>query len=306
MFKALSEYGVGERVTDTAMIQDIKVVPCKDGSTAWFCTCVAKEVSFTGKLWKVDSDMSVVNTLKGKVVQLVGTINVWDNKRELKIAEMRLVDEDSKNYMESVDYGALSEEFTQLLRQNLSEPYMNVARLLLQAIDYKAFITRAAALGFHDAVIGGLIHHTVKCMKIFLCFTVLYPEMEPFKEVTLLGIALHDIGKIWEYTEEKQMSELWFVDHKAYGIECLALHKDAIVEQIGISNYYHLMALINEHHGEFGEPCHSVPACLAHYVDFAESRVTHLMQEFTKAKATGVTDMYIDEAHVSTNIPAPV
>jgi len=48
------------------------------------------------------------------------------------------------------------------------------------------------------------------------------------------------------------------------------------IEPLGEEFYYRLQAIIQQHHGEFGEPCHTVEAYIVHLVDMFESRVQML------------------------------
>ena len=45
------------------------------------------------------------------------------------------------------------------------------------------------------------------------------------------------------------------------------------IEPFGADFYYRLQAIIQQHHGEFGEPCHTVESYLVHLVDMFESRI---------------------------------
>lgn len=108
------------------------------------------------------------------------------------------------------------------------------------------------------------------------------------KDLVFIGLAVHDMGKILEYNNGTR-TEIAFATHNFLGQEILFEFKKDIVEgfeapvkgsdepivvePFGTDFYYRLQAIIQQHHGEFGEPCHTVEAYLVHLVGMFESRV---------------------------------
>lgn len=62
------------------------------------------------------------------------------------------------------------------------------------------FQTVPGGISMHHAYRSGLLEHTVRMLRAAQALLPLYPEVHP--GLTLAGIALHDAGKVAEYTSE--------------------------------------------------------------------------------------------------------
>lgn len=77
----------------------------------------------------------------------------------------------------------------------LAEAYVTDEELMSK------FRTAPAAMSLHHAWIGGLLEHTLQLLKLAEKMLPLYPQLN--RDVVLMGLFLHDLGKTAELTWEK-------------------------------------------------------------------------------------------------------
>ena len=134
----------------------------------------------------------------------------------------------------------------------------------------------AAAKTVHHAYAGGLLEHTVSCIKLAHRLADQYPQVD--RDLLVAGAFFHDIGKIRElqgdrnaeYTDEGRL-----VGHLVMAAQWI--HDKA--RRIGAPRdlEHHIVHLVLAHHGrmDYGSP--KVPmtleALLTHYIDELDSRV---------------------------------
>jgi 3'-5' exoribonuclease len=134
----------------------------------------------------------------------------------------------------------------------------------------------AAAKTVHHAYAGGLLEHTVSCLKLAHRLADHYPQAD--RDLLVAGAFFHDLGKIRElqgdrnaeYTDEGRL-----VGHLVMAAQWI--HDKA--RRIGAPRdlEHHVVHLVLAHHGrlDFGSP--KVPmtleALLTHYIDELDSRV---------------------------------
>jgi 3'-5' exoribonuclease len=133
-----------------------------------------------------------------------------------------------------------------------------------------------AAKTVHHAYPGGLLEHTVSCLKLAHRFADHYPQAD--RDLLVAGAFFHDIGKIRElqgdrnveYTDEGRL-----VGHHVMAAQWI--HDKA--RRVGVPRdlEHHVVHLVLAHHGklEYGSP--KVPmtleALLTHSIDELDSRV---------------------------------
>ena len=134
----------------------------------------------------------------------------------------------------------------------------------------------AAAKSVHHAYSGGLLEHTVSCLKLAHRLADQYPQVD--RDLLVAGAFFHDLGKIRELQGEKGVEysdEGKLVGHLVMAAQWI--HDKA--RRIGVPRdlEHHIVHLVLAHHGrlEFGSP--KVPmtleALLTHYIDELDSRV---------------------------------
>ncbi|HEX9400516.1 MAG TPA: HD domain-containing protein [Anaeromyxobacter sp.] len=134
----------------------------------------------------------------------------------------------------------------------------------------------AAAKSVHHAYAGGLLEHTVSCLKLAHRLADQYPQVD--RDLLVAGAFLHDLGKIRELQGERNAEytdEGRLVGHHVMAAQWI--HDKA--RRVGVPRdlEHHVVHLVLAHHGklEYGSP--KVPmtleALLTHYIDDLDSRV---------------------------------
>ena len=231
----------------------------------------------------------------GIPVYIEAEVNEWNGTKSLILKKVYAVDIadlgiditplDPTKY----DIAANEKEFYSLLKEELSPNGFELFKRIYNRIR-KEFRSEYAAVKIHDAYRGGLLAHTLKMLKILSFIWETYPNIRENmnKDLVFIGLAVHDMGKILEYNNGTR-TEIAFATHNFLGQEILFEFKKDIVEgfeapvkggdeaivvePFGSDFYYRLQAIIQQHHGEFGEPCHTIESYLVHLVDMFESRV---------------------------------
>ena len=134
----------------------------------------------------------------------------------------------------------------------------------------------AAAKTVHHAYAGGLLEHTVSCLKLAHRIADHYPQVD--RDLLVAGAFLHDIGKIRELQGERNAEytdEGRLVGHHVMAAQWI--HDKARRAGVPRDLEHHVVHLVLAHHGrmEFGspKPPMTLEALLTHYIDELDSRV---------------------------------
>ena len=237
-----------------------------------------KEEDYTGIPVYVEAEVNVWNDTKSLILKKVVAVDVVD-------LGIDITPLDPTKY----DIAANEKEFYSLLKEELSPNGFELFKKIYNRIR-KEFRSEYAAVKIHDAYRGGLLAHTLKMLKVLRFIWNTYPNIceNMNKDLVFIGLAVHDMGKILEYNNGTR-TDIAFATHNFLGQEILFEFKKDIVEgfkapvkgseetlsvePFGNDFYYRLQAIIQQHHGEFGEPCHTIESYLVHLVDMFESRV---------------------------------
>mgnify|MGYP001602263009 CR=1 FL=1 len=181
------------------------------------------------------------------------------------------------------DIGRLYEKLRTILRK-VSDMHLRalVECFLTDETFVSGFCKAPAGIRNHHAYIGGLLEHVVNVLDAADRLLPLYPEIN--RDVLLMGVFLHDIGKVRElsyervfgYTDEGQL-----VGHIVIGVEMLdekvAQAPKLTGEPFPAELLLRLKHMILSHHGtyEFGSPrLPMTPEAIAlHHLDNLDAKV---------------------------------
>lgn len=180
-------------------------------------------------------------------------------------------------YMEFAN--ALEDVFTQVTGDHTSP----VVSYIYDAIELikkatPGFIEGYCAVSVHDAYEGGLPAHTVKVFSQ-LCSFMFGVDMPAL----IIGCIIHDFGKSFEYLNG-QRHENSFVPHTLFGIHLLTKLEADILSKYSMSTYLRLMAIIGQHHGDFGEKPQCIESYLIHLADYQETKLQILEEAIESTK----------------------
>ena len=270
------------------------------GDGVLYCDGVTLDV----KIW----DMFLVDTMLktgfvGKVATVSGSISEYKGKLQFVLTKVAVNDSFTKvDFLPQCGVEENKNEFFAFINNNISQPYIKALLEVFNGEDIMSdFCKEFAGSKMHDAKVGGLTHHTLKMLKI--AQTVVYNDgrLTPYSDLIYSGVILHDIGKVKEMNLGTYTTNS-FVTHRLFGCEMLARHKEAIVSYIGETNYYHLQAIIQGHHGQWGESPKTVWAYIIHLIDMIDSAVTCILDKLDRgefSEENGLKSVYINDSNLT-------
>jgi 3'-5' exoribonuclease len=225
---------------------------------------------------------------RGGFVRARGRVEIYQSHPQLLVETCLPVDEDSVDLADFMpattqDVTALEAELRRTLG-TIADPAVKALadEFLGDAPLMKAFCRAPAAKVNHHAYLGGLLEHTVSMLRLAERVVPLYPVLN--RDLVLLGVFLHDIGKTvelcsdrsFEYTDGGRL-----VGHLVEGAMMIGdkarrlRERGTAVPDILVQQIVHLVLA---HHGqyEFGSPKLPVTAeaVVLHYLDNLDAKLT--------------------------------
>jgi 3'-5' exoribonuclease len=227
-------------------------------------------------------------------VEVEGIVGTFQGKPQFRIESLAKVDPTTLDASEFVyvpppepkkpDKPAASEAEETLWKELLGlvdgivdQHVKDLVKAFLEDEDVVARLRRfPAAKGVHHAYPGGLLEHTVSCLKLAHRLADHYPQVD--RDLLVAGAFFHDLGKIRELSGERSTEytdEGRLVGHLVMAAQWI--HDKA--RRVGAPRdlEHHVVHLVLAHHGrgEFGSPKAptTLEALLTHYIDELDSRV---------------------------------
>lgn len=264
----------GDCVSVDAIVSDMKFDTTKRGTKYTSMIIKKKETKLVCRIWDEALTQQLEANSKlyaGQVCMLTGKIDEYMGEKQLVVDNIQLMsDSNPDDYVVGLDKDALYKEFTDCVNTMLTQKGVSILLGIFKGENMKeAFKSAYAAQYNHDNLPGGNMHHTMKVMKI-VDLIIKLENLEEYRDLLVLGAALHDIGKLQEM-KNGVYQENSFVSHRVFGIELLHKYKRAIIDMMDENFYYRLVSIIQGHHGEFGDPCNTVWAKIIHLADMLEA-----------------------------------
>jgi 3'-5' exoribonuclease len=280
----LTELPIGTLIDgETYFIGNVAFRPFSGGAKEYVIGKMRNKASeFTYKSFDADVVQAFKNTTyTNKLAVLDGKVEHYNGEKYLKVTQVKLsMDTDTSLYIKSLDYeglftelitfinsGALSQQAVVILVELFKHPRWNLMQTVKIAY---------AAKAYHDNIRGGLLHHTIKGLRILQTLVQNDSRLAEYADLLYVGWICHDLGKTLEI-EDGVYSKIGFVTHITLAIEMITTLRDVILTQKGEDWYYRLLSCIDGHHGKYGAPPNTIYAYILHYVDMLESRTTTIM-----------------------------
>jgi len=143
----------------------------------------------------------------------------------------------------------------------------------------KMFLVWPAATNVHHNIKSGLLLHTANVVKLAYYIAFNYTNID--MDIVIAGAILHDIGKIYEYNEEGQVSgEGKLFDHLNIGTRIVFeeyYHGEDSVYSFSERDLYHIAHIILSHHGKLEWGSSRTPATqeamIVHYADYIDTNM---------------------------------
>lgn len=230
----------------------------------------------------------------GGFMRFTGRVENYKGNLQFIIDGMRLADRESYDIA----------DFLPATQRDIDEMWKRVVEILgsikhpdLAALSQEfladeelmaGFRSAPAAAVMHHAYIGGLLEHTLNVLELAVRVIPLYPKLS--LDLVLLGVFLHDMGKLKELTHETTIGysdEGQLVGHIAMAVVWI----DRKTREVGAKRGAPfpddlrtvLQHIVLSHHGkyEFGSPkLPATPEAVAiHYLDNLDAKVQMFLSE---------------------------
>ena len=163
-------------------------------------TLVDKTGSVDARMWRLPQELK--GGLDGpEYVYVEGNAHEYRGMLQLKIERLRVLgpgEVDEEDYLPATekDRRSLADE---VMEVGLSFEDAYLGELFTRMVDdeglWEAFCAAPAAKTMHHARIGGLLEHSVQCMRLAKEIAELYPVN---RDLLLFGVIFHDVGKTRE------------------------------------------------------------------------------------------------------------
>lgn len=242
--------------------------------------------SISAKKWNVlEKDKSQFNM--GQLVFITGVGNEYNNKVQLIIENIRLVDENDNIDLDSfyqtapISQDSLKENIYHYLDVIKNDKLSQLTKTIFQKYEEDFFLYPAATRN-HHAHISGLAYHVSTMLDVAKSISSSYKDIN--LDLLYSGIILHDIGKIQELSNH--LAPQYTTAGKLIG------HINICFEEIRMTanqlkidgeEVILLQHLVLSHHGllEYGSPKTPMlkEAELLHLIDLLDSRMNMIDAE---------------------------
>lgn len=253
--------------------------------------------SMDAKVW-ADSPALTADFDAHDFVAIRGSVKLYRDQLQMSVDHCRRVtDEDRQHGFDESKLVPSTREDSSDLWRRLEKALATIARPELRAVAGRALEKHGddlrghpAAKAIHHAYRGGLLEHTTSMAELAIRVCGNYPQVD--RDLVLLGVLFHDLGKIRElgampvndYTLEGRM-----VGHVVIGRDMLL---DCCREAGGVPDdlRLHLEHLVLSHQGrkEYASPVEPMTpeALVLHFIDDLDSKLNQL--EGTRQDGAGL------------------
>lgn len=275
--KDINSMSDGQIFETVALVKSYSSKPTKNGGK-YMDGILEMKGSVPFKIWSGETyDNFDKYDYQDVICKVSGKVNEFGGIKSVILNNVQALDEGVYQkddfFEEKYDSDAYWNALSTIIKKNCSGEVYDIFQSVIGDVK-RRFLVEFAARGHHDAVKSGLLAHTLKVTSIMLKVVNLYPGIikRCSLDLLLLGCALHDVGKVYEYTNGAILGNGLLVGHPTLGVEVVLAHKSEIVSGKGEEFFYRLLAIIQQHHGEFGEPPRALEAYLVYLIDNLESK----------------------------------
>jgi 3'-5' exoribonuclease len=290
--KFVTELGPQASVEQVFLATQKQLRPNRNGQLYLQVELADKSGSITGRLWNA-SDEDFESFDEGDYVRVEGTTQLYSGTLQLIIAAIGRVDPRTVNesdflVLSSADIERLAAEMGTLLGTIRSQPLHALAHeVLADAELMRAYKRSPAGIKHHHAYAGGLLDHVVNLLRLADRVAPLYPALD--RDLLLVGVLFHDIGKVVELESERGFSYTdagQLLGHVLLGLEIVEEKVAAVQARTGVP-FDHELAIrvkhmVASHHGqyEFGAPKlpMTLEAMALHHLDHLDAKMAGVVQ----------------------------
>ncbi|HEX3315800.1 MAG TPA: HD domain-containing protein [Gemmataceae bacterium] len=282
----------GDTLDDVFLVADKQLRANRQGNFYLQLELRDRTGSISARMWNA-TEFHFKSFEAGEFLRIKGKVQLYQGSLQILFTGFDRVSRDQVELGEFLpqsekDPGRLFERLRTLLK--MENPHLRalVECFFLDEPLMAALCQAPAGVRNHHAYLGGLLEHVVSMMEVADRILPLYPDLD--RDLLLLGVFLHDIGKVRElsyqnvfgYTDEGQL-----LGHLNIGVEILDEKIRQVPELTGEpfprELTLRLKHLILSHHGthEHGSPrLPMTPEAVAlHLIDNLDAKVHSVVRE---------------------------
>lgn len=286
----------GESVSGTVYVKNVEIKVAKNGKKYVQGLLMDNKEILSYKVWGDYMETFQKAKEASPILYIEGKVNVYNEVVSIVITKA-LPSTDGLSISDFVtghDRDAIETEFYEINQRLLSPQAFDILNVIVRDKIKERFFLEYAGMTMHDACPSGVANHTLKMLRILETVLNNDTRLKPWTDLLVLGVDLHDIGKIKEMYNGNYRKNS-FVSHREFGLELLHSNKDFITSQFDDDFYYRLVSIIRGHHDEYEEKAKTVYGFIVFLIDMLDSQVSHILDcvEADNLKEESSGDSYI-------------
>jgi 3'-5' exoribonuclease len=284
---------VGGAQTDQVFLATRKQLrPNRNGQLYLQVELADRSGAITGRMWNAsDEDFEAFD--EGDFVRVEGTVQLYSGALQIIVTAInrvdpRSVDEGEFRVLSTADVERLAGELAHLLGGIRSASLRRLVEAVLADAELMAAFKRSpAGVKQHHAYAGGLLEHVVNLLHLADLVAPRYPAVD--RDLLLVGVLLHDIGKTLELESERGFSYTdagQLLGHVLLGLELVDEKIREVEERSGeafdAETAVRVKHMIASHHGEYAFGAPKLPMTLEaialHHLDQLDARMAGTLQ----------------------------
>jgi 3'-5' exoribonuclease len=288
----VSELPTQGSVDQVFLVTHRQLRPNRNGQLYLQVDLADRSGAVTARMWNAGEE-ELRRFDDGDYVHVEGTTQLFQGAVQIiatsiERVDPRGVDESEFRLLGPPDLDRLEAELGSLLAGVADPDLSALARAVLEDRPLMEAVRRTpAGVKHHHAYAGGLLDHVVNLMRLADRVAPLYPEVD--RDLLLLGVLLHDIGKTEELESRKGFSytdEGQLLGHVLLGLSLLDRKLDEVARVQGRpvrpEHATRLRHMVASHHGqyEFGAPKlpMTLEAVCLHHLDHLDAQMASVLQ----------------------------
>lgn len=202
----IADMGPSERIEGAFAMSNAQLGRTRQDKPYLRCLLGDKTRQTSGRMWSIDESTYKRLPADG-FVYIEGETQAYQGELQIIIHTIDPIDPSPEQLHELLptsarDAGEMFSELTELL-QDIEHPGMKalVDEYLQDEFLMDQFRTAPAAKSMHHAYLGGLLEHTLNLVTLASKVCPMYPRVN--KDIVMVGLFLHDLGKTRELVYDK-------------------------------------------------------------------------------------------------------
>jgi len=290
--KRITELAAGGQIDQVFLATRKQLRPNRNGQLYLQVELADRSGAITGRMWNAsDDDFEAFD--EGDYVRVEGTVQLYTGALQIIVTAIgrvdpRSVDESEFCVLSSADVERLTAELTRLLGTIRPGPVHDLVDAVLADAELMTVFKRSpAGVKQHHAYAGGLLEHVVNLLHLADTIAPRYPAVD--RDLLLVGVLLHDIGKTLELESERGFSYTdagQLLGHVLLGLELVDEKIREIEDRTGkafdAEKAVRIKHMIASHHGEYAFGAPKLPMTLEaialHHLDQLDARMAGTLQ----------------------------